>query len=119
MPGCVRTEPQGNHLEDLRRVDRRQVTVDIPRALERRVSLRRATDAIKMACPFCGASESAVVRSRGAINEDVIRRRRECAECRRRFPTTELVDKETLARELAADERQRFQLVLPTGASNN
>jgi len=63
---------------------------------------RRATDALKMACPFCGASSSAVVRSRGAIANDVVRRRRECADCGQRFPTSEVVDHAALARELEA-----------------
>ena len=113
-------------MENLRRNtdDRRQVTVAVPAELDRRVVTRRATDAIKMACPFCGASESAVVRSRGAINDDIVRRRRECAECGKRFPTFEAVDQETLARELAAEERRalstapKFQIVIPPGSQN-
>jgi DNA-directed RNA polymerase subunit M/transcription elongation factor TFIIS len=110
---------------DRRTAERRHVDVAVPTELDRRArhqtsSGRRATDAIKMACPFCGSSESAVVRSRGAINEDVIRRRRECVGCGKRFPTIEAVDMATLARELASDERQRLAfhaIVMP--ASNN
>lgn len=58
-----------------------------------------ATDGLKMACPFCGASESAVVRVRGLVVTDAIRRRRECARCGQRFPTSEAVDHDLLARE--------------------
>jgi hypothetical protein len=112
-------------MEDLRRADRRQVDVAVPTNLDRRArhntsSGRRATDAIKMACPFCGASESAVVRSHGAVSEDLIRRRRECASCGQRFPTFEAVDMATLARELAKTERQRLAFVpsLPPGSQN-
>jgi len=107
--------------------DRRQVTVAVPAGFDRRrtaTSGRRATDALKMSCPFCGASENGVVRSRGAINEDLIRRTRECADCHKRFPTFEAVDQETLARDLAADERAaqrarlKFHLVIPPGSQN-
>jgi hypothetical protein len=53
-----------------------------------------------MECPFCGDSRSAVVRSRGLITRNKIHRRRECANCGGRFPTTERLDRELLAREL-------------------
>lgn len=112
-------------MEDLRRAERRQVDIAVPTELDRRArhttsSGRRATDAIKMACPFCGASESAVVRSRGSLNEDVIRRRRECVSCGKRFPTLEAVDMATLERDLAIDERQRltFHVVIPPNSQN-
>jgi hypothetical protein len=68
----------------------------------RRVSTRRATDALKLTCPHCGACDSAVVRSRGGIERDQIRRRRECRDCRRRFSTVERVDR---ARELLERDR--------------
>lgn len=104
-------------------MERRQVEIAIPSELERRTEPngRRATDAMKMSCPYCGASESAVVRSRGAVNADLVRRRRECADCGRRFPTFEAVDQETLQRELAIEQRQRlkkFHVVLPPGSNN-
>lgn len=69
---------------------------------ERRVSPRgrRASDAMKMKCPFCAESASAVVRSRGGIVEDKVGRRRECAGCGERFPTKETLDEEALEREL-------------------
>src|SRR3954469_244605 len=65
------------------------------------VSGRVATDALKMACPMCGGTASAVVRSRGSVSVDCIKRRRECADCGFRFPTIEGVDYECMQRELA------------------
>ena len=45
-----------------------------------------------MKCPFCGHLEDRVVDSREAKIGDTIRRRRECAECERRFTTYERID---------------------------
>ncbi len=45
-----------------------------------------------MKCPFCGHIEDKVVDSREAKVGDTIRRRRECAKCRRRFTTYERID---------------------------
>lgn len=45
-----------------------------------------------MKCPFCGYAEDKVVDSRGAKVGDMIRRRRECMKCRRRFTTYERID---------------------------
>lgn len=59
-----------------------------------------------MACPFCGYSESAVIRSRGAVATDQVRRRRECAGCGRRFPSYERVDRAQLEREIGVDAMQ-------------
>jgi transcriptional repressor NrdR len=42
-----------------------------------------------MKCPFCGNPDSKVIDSRSAENGQVIRRRRECKNCRRRFTTFE------------------------------
>lgn len=42
-----------------------------------------------MNCPFCRHSDSRVVDSRTADDGRVIRRRRECPSCKRRFTTTE------------------------------
>jgi transcriptional regulator NrdR family protein len=61
---------------------------------------RRATDALKLSCPFCGCSESAVVRSRGLVATDGVRRRRECVDCGSRFSTLEQVDRLSLVQEL-------------------
>ena len=45
-----------------------------------------------MRCPFCSAVEDRVVDTRPSDNEQVIRRRRECIGCSRRFTTYERVD---------------------------
>ena len=45
-----------------------------------------------MRCPFCSAIEDKVVDTRPSDNEQVIRRRRECSSCGRRFTTYERVD---------------------------
>lgn len=42
-----------------------------------------------MHCPFCRASETRVVDSRTADDGAAIRRRRQCADCGRRFTTAE------------------------------
>jgi transcriptional repressor NrdR len=43
-------------------------------------------------CPFCGQLESKVTDSRAGTSGDVIRRRRECEACGRRFTTYERVE---------------------------
>ena len=45
-----------------------------------------------MRCPFCSQIEDKVVDTRPSDNENVIRRRRECAGCGRRFTTYERVE---------------------------
>jgi transcriptional repressor NrdR len=45
-----------------------------------------------MKCPFCGHLEDKVIDSRSAGVGDVIRRRRECEGCSRRFTTYERVE---------------------------
>lgn len=45
-----------------------------------------------MKCPFCGDQESKVVDSRHSEDNLSIRRRRECANCLRRFTTYEIVE---------------------------
>lgn len=45
-----------------------------------------------MTCPFCGHMEDRVVDSREAKEGDVVRRRRECLGCQRRFTTYERID---------------------------
>jgi transcriptional repressor NrdR len=43
-------------------------------------------------CPFCGENEDRVIDSRVSREGDVIRRRRECVDCERRFTTYERVE---------------------------
>ncbi|HVN08644.1 MAG TPA: transcriptional regulator NrdR [Patescibacteria group bacterium] len=45
-----------------------------------------------MKCPFCSHKEDKVVDSREATAGDLIRRRRECLKCKRRFTTYERID---------------------------
>jgi len=45
-----------------------------------------------MKCPFCGELENKVVDSRLSKSETVIRRRRECTLCSRRFTTHEYIE---------------------------
>jgi transcriptional repressor NrdR len=50
-----------------------------------------------MRCPFCGADNDRVVDTRAGENQSVIRRRRECLECGRRFTTYETVEEAALS----------------------
>jgi transcriptional repressor NrdR len=45
-----------------------------------------------MNCPFCGSSDNRVVDSRDVRSGLEVRRRRECADCGKRFTTYERVD---------------------------
>jgi transcriptional repressor NrdR len=45
-----------------------------------------------MKCPFCGHAEDKVIDSRESKEGELIRRRRECLECERRFTTYERID---------------------------
>lgn len=45
-----------------------------------------------MRCPFCGHADTQVVETRMAEDGDFIRRRRQCADCAKRFTTYERPD---------------------------
>jgi len=45
-----------------------------------------------MMCPFCSHREDKVIDSRESKEADVVRRRRECLKCGRRFTTYERID---------------------------
>ncbi len=47
-----------------------------------------------MRCPFCGNNEDRVVDSRESKEGDVIRRRRECVKCERRFTSYEKIERQ-------------------------
>jgi len=47
---------------------------------------------VPMRCPFCGNTEDRVVDSRESREADVIRRRRECTQCERRFTSYERIE---------------------------
>jgi len=48
-----------------------------------------------MICPFCNANEDKVIDSRGSDGGRVIRRRRECVSCGKRFTTYERMEPTT------------------------
>lgn len=58
-----------------------------------------------MRCPFCGEKEDKVIDSRESREGDVIRRRRECVGCGRRYTTYERVE-ETLPLVVKKDDRR-------------
>ena len=45
-----------------------------------------------MKCPFCSYTESGVIDSRESGEGDLIRRRRECESCQKRFTTYERIE---------------------------
>lgn len=45
-----------------------------------------------MKCPYCGHADSKVIDSRPIDDDTSIRRRRECASCKQRFTTFEVVE---------------------------
>jgi transcriptional repressor NrdR len=47
---------------------------------------------VRLKCPFCGEHEDKVIDSRTSKEGDVIRRRRECVGCAKRFTTYERVE---------------------------
>lgn len=60
-----------------------------------------------MKCPFCASCENKVTDSRTAAGGDVIRRRRECDGCGRRFTTYERVE-EVLPMVVKKDDRREL-----------
>ncbi|MBL7684949.1 MAG: transcriptional repressor NrdR [Deltaproteobacteria bacterium] len=58
-----------------------------------------------MKCPFCSYQDSKVIDSRLSKEGDIIRRRRECDECQKRFTTYERVE-ETLPLIVKKDGRR-------------
>lgn len=61
-----------------------------------------------MRCPYCNHSESDVVDTRDT-DDFRIRRRRECAKCKRRFTTYEETDKEDLFVIKKDGRREKFE----------
>ena len=61
-----------------------------------------------MRCPFCSFEESKVIDSRPAENGTIVRRRRECIECKRRFTTYEKLEAVPLVVIKKSGERQTF-----------
>jgi len=63
------------------------------------------TSWLLMRCPYCSATEDKVVDTRPSEDEQMIRRRRECIACGRRFTTYERVD-EALPMVVKKDSRR-------------
>lgn len=61
-----------------------------------------------MKCPYCQAPDSRVTDSREISGGSAIRRRRECAECARRFTTFERIDLAGLVVVKKDGRRQEF-----------
>jgi transcriptional repressor NrdR len=61
-----------------------------------------------MTCPFCGHREDRVIDSRESKEGDVIRRRRECLKCERRFTTYERSDEVPYMVVKRDDRREKF-----------
>src|SRR6185503_13750698 len=69
---------------------------------------RRSPGAPPMRCPFCKENDDKVIDSRESTDAFVVRRRRECLRCKRRFTTRERID-ETPLRVVKRDEgREEF-----------
>jgi transcriptional repressor NrdR len=61
-----------------------------------------------MLCPYCKQAESKVIDSRSSEDGTVIRRRRECSACTRRFTTYERVEERPLLVIKKGGEREQF-----------
>jgi len=59
-------------------------------------------------CPFCGSVEDRVVDSRESREGEVIRRRRECTACQRRFTSYERVEEAPLVVVKSDGRREEF-----------
>ena len=64
-----------------------------------------------MKCPFCGYTESKVIDSRPAEGFTMIRRRRECLACQKRFTTYESIERMPLVVVKRDGLRQSFDRV--------
>ena len=61
-----------------------------------------------MLCPYCQEAESKVIDSRSSEDGAVIRRRRECAACKKRFTTYERVEERPLLVIKKGGNREQF-----------
>ena len=67
-----------------------------------------------MRCPYCGGVEDRVVDSRESRERDVIRRRRQCIHCERRFTSYERVERlpfQIVKRDQRREEYDRNKLM--------
>ena len=63
-----------------------------------------------MKCPFCSCMDSKVIDSRVSEDGTSIRRRRECAECNKRYTTYEKIESTPILVIKSNGNRQRFDL---------
>lgn len=68
----------------------------------------RACSVVTVRCPWCSSNDDKVVDSRAAEDGAVIRRRRECLECNRRFTTFERIEEVALTVLKRSGIRQPF-----------
>ena len=71
-----------------------------------------------MKCPFCAHLDDKVVDSREARTGDLIRRRRECLKCNRRFTTYERIDEipyMVIKKDGRREKFERQKLPVPVG----
>lgn len=61
-----------------------------------------------MRCPFCRVDNDRVIDSRAGDDGNLIRRRRECLECKKRFTTYERVERQLLTVIKKDGEREPF-----------
>lgn len=61
-----------------------------------------------MRCPYCNSKETRVIDSRSTDDDKVIRRRRECESCKKRFSTYERYENDTLVVVKKDNTRQKF-----------
>ena len=61
-----------------------------------------------MLCPYCQTTESKVLDSRSSEDGAVIRRRRECAACKKRFTTYERIEERPLLVIKKGGNREQF-----------
>ena len=61
-----------------------------------------------MKCPFCGADELKVIDSRPNLDNNTIRRRRECIDCSSRFTTYERIEDVSLMVVKKDNTREEF-----------
>ncbi len=61
-----------------------------------------------MKCPFCGAEDTKVIDSRGSEDSLVIKRRRQCIVCGKRFTTVEKIEAMTLRVVKKDNTRENF-----------
>ena len=69
----------------------------------------RAAETPDMKCPYCGHLGDKVVDSRESKEGEVIRRRRECLECGRRFTSYERIDEIPYMVVKKDGRRERFE----------